>query len=56
MIQFMVDSMLGPHGKMVSTFYLENQFVINSIIVGAGMIGLFKRRKKEEHAKTSESM
>lgn len=53
MIQYIVDTMLGPHGKIISTFYLENQLILNSIIVGVGMIGLVKRRKK---ADTSESM
>ncbi|MDQ0207709.1 hypothetical protein [Alkalicoccobacillus murimartini] len=56
MVQFMVDSMLGPYGKIVSTFYLEHQFIINSVVVGIGMVGLFKKRKKQDSVKPSESV
>ncbi|MCM2677198.1 hypothetical protein [Alkalicoccobacillus plakortidis] len=56
MIQFMVDSMLGPYGKMVSTFYLDHQLIINSFVVGIGMISLIKKRKKQETTTTSNSL
>ncbi|WP_169713763.1 hypothetical protein [Paludifilum halophilum] len=50
MVQSLVDTMLGPYGKMISDWYLDRQVVINTFIVLIGIYRLFKRRKNPSTA------
>ncbi|WP_181350394.1 hypothetical protein [Thalassobacillus sp. CUG 92003] len=47
MVEAMVDYMLGPFGNMLSELYLENQFIVNTIVVIIAVISLFKNRSQQ---------
>ncbi|WP_339210519.1 hypothetical protein NSQ41_17615 [Aeribacillus sp. FSL K6-8210] len=46
MIESIIDFILGPYGRMVSDFYIEHQFIINSIVLAVAFYKLFKNKSK----------
>lgn len=52
MVESFVDYALGPHGRYLSELYLENQFLINSIVVGFALFKLFSKKRKQESVET----
>lgn len=50
MIESMVDYALGPHGRILSEFYMQYQFPINSAVIAFALYKLFipkLKRKKQ---------
>ncbi|GGE08371.1 hypothetical protein GCM10011571_07070 [Marinithermofilum abyssi] len=54
MVQFAVDSMLGPYGKMISNWYIANQMMVNTVVIAIGLFRLFKRRNQSSAAEANE--
>lgn len=53
MVDALLDFMLGSVGRSIGDFYFEHQIILNSIVVGCGLVGMFSRRRrhtKEESA------
>lgn len=48
MVETFVDYALGPHGRFLSELYIDNQFMINTIVVGFAMHKLFSNKGKQE--------
>lgn len=49
MIDIFLDFMLGPM-RGISQFYFEYQLIFNSMIVGAAIYFLMKKRKKSNQS------
>ncbi|WP_169315495.1 hypothetical protein [Amphibacillus jilinensis] len=43
MIEALLDFALGPFGRSISQFYIDHQFLFNSIVVGSALIFLFRK-------------
>ncbi|PTM58461.1 hypothetical protein [Desmospora activa] len=52
MVQFVVDSMLGPYGKIISNWYLDHQMLVNTFVIA---IVLFKRLQRRSRPTTPEA-
>ncbi|WP_179123935.1 hypothetical protein [Paraliobacillus ryukyuensis] len=48
MIEAFLDYALGPHGRVISAFYMENQMILNIIVVGCGIGTIFYKNKKNK--------
>ncbi|MCM3411721.1 hypothetical protein ACEWK1_20695 [Metabacillus sp. YM-086] len=48
MIETFVDYALGPHGRYLSELYLDNQFLINTIVVGFACYKIFFGKRKQD--------
>lgn len=54
MVQFMVDSMLGPYGKMISNWYLDHQMMINTLVLAIALYKRFQRRSRPTATEANE--
>ncbi|MFZ3576992.1 hypothetical protein [Virgibacillus sp. DJP39] len=49
-----MDFALGPFWGSLGDFYFQNQVVINSLVVGMGLIGMVNRRKNKQKEATEK--
>lgn len=55
MIEAFLDYALGPHGRAISAFYMENQMILNAIVVFAALGSLFYKNRKNKHAASTNN-
>lgn len=55
MVDTLLEFMLGPF-RSISEFYFHNQWLFNTVIIGAALYKIFTSKKKEEEKEPVDSL